>query len=71
MAIKLRLQEIAQAQGLNLSQVQRRSGLTMTMLRRYWYNQTNIISLQALDTLCSLLHVSPGDLLSREVQQDV
>ena len=68
MVVKLRLQEVATQQGLNLSQVQSRSGLTMTMLRRYWYNQTNTVSLHALETLCALLHVSPGELLVREEQ---
>jgi transcriptional regulator with XRE-family HTH domain len=63
---KLRLQEIATSQGFTMSQVQRRTGLTMTMVRRYWYNQTRTISLDALDALSTLLNVSPGDLLVKE-----
>lgn len=66
MAVKLRLQELAQARGLNLSQVQRRSGLTMTQVRRYWRNETSSVSLQALETLCDLLQVMPGELLVKE-----
>ena len=63
---KLRLQEIAQSQGLTISQIQRRTGLTMTMVRRYWYNQTRTVSLDAIDTLSALLKVHPGDLLVKE-----
>lgn len=66
MAVKLRLQELAQARGLNLSQVQRRSGLTMTQVRRYWRNETSSVSLQALEALCDLLQVMPGELLVKE-----
>ena len=63
MAVKIRLKELAQDRGLNLSQVQRRTGLTLTMVRRYWYNETSEVSLQALGTLSELLQVAPGDLL--------
>lgn len=66
MAVKLRLQELAQARGLNLSQVQRRSGLTMTQVRRYWRNETSSVSLEALEALCDLLQVMPGELLVKE-----
>jgi transcriptional regulator with XRE-family HTH domain len=70
MAIKIRLRELAQAQGLNLSQVQRRSGLTMTLVRRYWRNETSSVSLEALDVLSNLLHIAPGDLLVKEQTTD-
>lgn len=63
MVVKIRLQELAQARGLNLSQVQRQSGLTMTQVRRYWRNETSSVSLHALEALCDLLHVMPGELL--------
>lgn len=66
MTVKIRLQELAQAKGLNLSQVQRRSGLTMTQVRRYWRNETSSVSLQALEALCDLLQVMPGELLVKE-----
>jgi transcriptional regulator with XRE-family HTH domain len=69
MAVKIRLQELAEAQGLNLSQVQRRSGLTMTLVRRYWRNETTSVTLEALDVLSDLLHVAPGDLLVKEANK--
>jgi transcriptional regulator with XRE-family HTH domain len=64
--VRLRLRELAQAQGLNLSQVQRRSGLTMGMVRRYWYNQTTQVDLRAIDTLARLLNVTPSAFFTDE-----
>lgn len=34
----LRVREIAVERGLNMSQLQRQSGVTMPSVRRYWYN---------------------------------
>ncbi len=65
MAVKIRLRELAEAQGLNISQVQRRSGLTMTLVRRYWRNETTSVTLEALEVLSNLLRIAPGDLLER------
>jgi transcriptional regulator with XRE-family HTH domain len=67
--VKIRLQELAEAQGFTISQVQRRSGLTMTLVRRYWRNETTSVTLEALDVLSNLLHVAPGDLLMKEITE--
>ncbi len=69
---RLRLREIAETKGLNMSQLQRRSGLTMGVVRRYWYNTANglaegdplvMVSLEHIDKLADVLNVSPGDLI--------
>ncbi len=60
------LKEIAETKGLNLSQVQRQSGLTMGLVRRYWYNETEEVKLSALSKLCALLDCTPGDLIRLE-----
>ena len=49
--MKLRIAEIAAAQELNMSQVQRQTGLTMTKLRRYWYGETKSVEFNALEIL--------------------
>ena len=36
--VRVRLKEIAESKGLNMPQIQRRSGLTMMLVRRYWHN---------------------------------
>ncbi len=70
---RLRVREIAEARGLNMSQVQRYSGLTMGAVRRYWYNTTDgkaegprlaLVSLDALEKLATVLQVEPGELLA-------
>ena len=67
----IRLQELAKERGLNLSQVQRRTGLTMGAVRRYWRNEVTSVPLDALDKLAALLGVEPGDLIGRgEQKQD-
>jgi transcriptional regulator with XRE-family HTH domain len=72
---KVRLQELADQRGLTMSQVQRRTGLTMPSVRRYWYNTTNgtkggpkltLVSLEALDKFAALFDVEPGELIARD-----
>ncbi len=77
---RLRLRELAEERGLNMSQVQRRSGLTMGAVRRYWYNTQDgkidgpplaLVSLDALEKLASLLHVHPGELIVSEQDEAI
>lgn len=71
---RLRIRELAEQQGLNMSQLQRQTGLTMTMIRRYWYNTADgkeqgptlaEVRLNALDILADMFKLSPGDLFER------
>lgn len=68
---RLRLRELAQARGLNISQVQRQTGLTMGQVQRYWYNDTTLVALDALGVLARLLNVTPGELLAPDPSRDV
>lgn len=63
--IEIKLKEIAESKGLNMSQVQRQTGLTMGLVRRYWHNQTKEIKLSSIESLCKLLNCEPGDLIKR------
>lgn len=62
--ITIRLAAIAESQGKNMSQIQRESGLTMGMVRRYWNNQTADVRLSAIETLCRLLNVDVCEMLA-------
>ena len=71
---RMRLRQLAEVQGHNISSLSRESKLTLTMIRRYWYNTANglengpalkEISLPALDLLADVLGVDPGDLIER------
>jgi len=59
-----RLKELAEAKGLNKSQVQKRSGLDMGIVRRYWDDDSESWKRDAIDKLCKLLTCTPGDLLA-------
>jgi DNA-binding Xre family transcriptional regulator len=61
--VVIRLKELAQAKGLNKSQLQKRSGLDMGVIRRYWDDETESYNRHALDKLCDVLACTPGDLL--------
>jgi len=69
---RLGIRNIAESKGLNMSQLQRQSGLTMGVVRRYWYNTANgladgdpleMISLEHINTIAEVLKVNPGELL--------
>ena len=69
MIVKLRLREIAESKNITISDLQRNTGLTMGLVRRYWYNETSSIKLEALGALATYLKVKPNDLIT-EIQND-
>jgi transcriptional regulator with XRE-family HTH domain len=75
MPIRLRIREVAEAQGLNLSQLARQADLGMTTVRRMWFGTGDgkdgglplqYVSLDALDRVARVLGVPPGELLSED-----
>lgn len=70
---RLRVRELAEAQGMNMSTLSRESKLTLNMVRRYWYNTADgkehglplaEVRLDALDKIANILSVNPGDLIA-------
>lgn len=61
--IKLRVKEIAERQGLNLSQLSRKADIDIRTLRRIYRDPTHPIDTRILDKLATALNVSPHDLL--------
>lgn len=59
----LRVKEHAENQGFTMSQVQRSTGLTTGLVRRYWHNQTTSIKLEALEKLATFLKVPENELI--------
>lgn len=68
---RLVIQNIAKAKGLNRSQLQLRSGVTLPLLTRYWKNQTESVTLDALERIAAALGVKPGDLIVSDVDYQV
>jgi DNA-binding Xre family transcriptional regulator len=64
--IRIRLAEIAAKNNKNMSQVQRESGLTMGMIRRYWNSEPESVQLDAIEKLCKLFGVPVGEMLAIE-----
>lgn len=62
--MRLRIKEVAEAQGLNRNQLQLKSGVTLPLLTRYWNNTTTEVKLEALEKIARALGVQPGDLMS-------
>jgi hypothetical protein len=72
MAVTLRVRELAEARGLNISTFQRGANIAMSTARRYWYNTSNgnpngpplkRLDYEALEVLCKFFGVSPGELI--------
>ena len=64
--IRLLVKEIAEAQDLNKSKLQLKSGVTLPLLTRYWNNKTTEIKLDALEKIANALGVPPQSLLTTE-----
>lgn len=60
---KLRIKEIATEKALNISQLSRKPDLDIGLIRRYWHNRTQSISLPALDKIAEVLNVRVIDLI--------
>lgn len=69
---RTRVREIAESQGLSMYMLQKRSGVSMGTVRRYWYNTSNgrdtgpelkVVALDQLGSVAKVLGVSAGDLL--------
>lgn len=71
----LRVRELAEQKGLNMSQLQRKSGVTMPSVRRYWYNTRDgkavgeplrEVDLGVLRALATTLGVTTRDLFGED-----
>ena len=69
--LKLKIKEIAEAQGLNKSQLQLKSRVTLPLLTRYWNSTTTEVKLDALERISKALGVKAGDLIEEEKPEDV
>ncbi len=61
--IRLRVKEIAERQGLNISQLARKADVDRRTLTRIYRDPTQEISTHVLAKLATALGVSPGDLI--------
>ena len=73
--VRLRVRELAEARGLNISSLQREAKIPMSTARRVWYSTSNgsaagpplkLVNLEVIDQLAQFFGVEPGALLTRE-----
>ena len=68
--MKLRIKEVAEAQGLNRNQLPLKSGVTLPLLTRYWNNTTTEVKLEALGKIANALGVRAGDLIVSDAEYE-
>ena len=75
MPVRLRVRELAEAKGLNISSFQREAQIPMSTARRLWYSTSNgkesgpslkLVNLEVLEHLSEFFRIEPGKLLRRE-----
>lgn len=64
--VRLIINEIAEKQNMNRSQLQMRAEVTLPMLNRYWHNRTKSVDLACLDRIARVLGVQVRDLFAVE-----
>ena len=78
MAVRLRVKELAEARGLNISSLQREAKIPMSTARRVWYSTSDgkergpmlkLVNLEVVDQLCQFFGITPGDLFERVEQK--
>lgn len=60
--LRLRVKELAERQGLNRNQLQLRSGVTLSLLTRYWTNNTESVTLKEVEKIARALGVKATEL---------
>ncbi len=61
--IRLRIKEVASEQGLNMSQLSRKSDISFSTIKRLWRDPYKPISTAILDKIATALDVSVHDLI--------
>jgi hypothetical protein len=75
-AVRLRVKELAEARGLNISSLQREAKIPMSTARRIWYSTSDgsengpplkLVNLEVIEQLSQFFKVGPGELFERVV----
>lgn len=66
----LRIRELAEAQGLNITTLARKSNLSYTTAHALWHDRTDQLNRRTLDRLALALGVRVGDLFEGEPEPE-
>ena len=67
--LRLKVAEVARAQGISQVRLQDASGLSRTTIQRYWQNHVRRITFTSLDAIAQALNVSFTDLFRGDETQ--
>lgn len=62
MAIKWKVRRLAEAQGLNISQLTDLAGISYSSALDYWHGRARRIDLATLEKLCEALNTTPAEI---------
>jgi len=68
---KLLIKEVAESKGLNRSQLQIKAGVTLSMLNRYWHNDTESVHLESMEKIARALGVPLRDLFAADEKETI
>jgi transcriptional regulator with XRE-family HTH domain len=64
----LRIKELAEAKDVTISKLQKGTALDMGLVRRYWYNDTKTVRIDALYIIAAYLGVKVGELFTDKAE---
>jgi DNA-binding Xre family transcriptional regulator len=66
MAVRLRVKELAEARGYNISSLSRHADISIRNIRRMWRNPYTVTTTETLEKLARTLGVTMNDLVELE-----
>ena len=66
--VRLRVKEVAEAKGYNMSSLSRAADVSFTTIKRLWRRPYGGANVETLDKIASVLGVSLSDLIERRLQ---
>lgn len=68
--LRLRVREVAEAQGLDISKLSRRADLAYRTVFELWHDPQRDVSLTTLDKLANALEIAAPELIEHEVKKN-
>ena len=69
--VRLRVKEVAEAKGYNMSSLSRAADVSFTTIKRLWRRPYGGANVETLDKIARVLGVSVADLIEHVPDQDV
>jgi DNA-binding Xre family transcriptional regulator len=70
MAVRLRIRELAEKRGFNISSLSRKADVSQNTIRRLWHDPYRHVDISVLERIAKVLGVATGDLLEDEPDEE-